>query len=81
MELFIKGILKKIKQMEEENLYILMEIIMKETGLIIRLKELADIHVKLGGIIKEDGRRISLKDLESNNGEMETFIKVNLEMG
>lgn len=80
MVLFIKEILEMTKQMEEENLCILMEITMKEIGLIIRLKGLVDIPEKQEDIFREAGKKISLKDMEFNNGEMGIFIKDSLEM-
>lgn len=80
MEPLIKVNLKMIKQTVRENLCIRMEIIIKEIGLKIRLKELVDIREKVEDIIKVDGKKINLKDMEFSNGEMEIFIKVNLEM-
>lgn len=71
---------RMIKQMAEENLCIQTGTIIKEIGFKIRLKEWADIQERVEDIIKEVGKKISPKDMEYNNGAMEIFIKVNLEM-
>lgn len=65
--------------MEKENLYILMEIAMKEIGWKIKQMGLVDIRESLEDFMREDGKMTSHKVLELNHGEMATFIKVNLE--
>lgn len=66
--------------MERANLPILMEIDMRDNGLIIRQKVLENIQELLVGIMKEAGKQMSLKDMEYKIGEMAIFIKVNLKM-
>lgn len=66
--------------MERANLPILMEIDMRDNGLIIRQRVLENIQELLVGIMKEAGKQMSLKDMEYKIGEMAIFIKVNLKM-
>lgn len=80
MEPLIKESLRMIKQMVRENLCIRMEIIIKEIGLKIRLKEWGDIRERVEDIMMVAGKKINLKGMECSNGEMEIFIEVNLEM-
>lgn len=76
----MKEVSKTMLQMERANLPILMEIDMRDNGLIIRQRVLENIQELLVGIMKEAGKQMSLKDMEYKIGEMAIFIKVNLKM-
>lgn len=64
--------------MEKVNLYILMEIIMKDSGSKIKPMDMEFIYKKKEENIKETGKTMNLMDSELNNGAMETYIKDNL---
>lgn len=77
MEPSMKANLKKMRQMAKVNLFIPMEIDIKETGLTIRPRVLEGTPEKQVAIMKEAGKKTSPMDMESKNGEMETSIKGN----
>lgn len=76
----MKEVSKTMLQMERGNLPILMEIDMRDNGLIIRQRVLENIQELLVGIMKGAGKEMNLKDMEYKTGETAIFIKASLKM-
>lgn len=80
MEQYMKECGKIIKQMDMENFTILMEINMRDNGIIIKLKVWDDIRGKMVDFIREVGLMINQMAMGIKIGEMEILIKEVLRM-
>lgn len=65
------------KQTDMENYFMLMEISMKESGLMIRQMEKECIPMQMEQSTMETGSTINSMEREWNNGQMELSMKVN----
>ena len=72
------GILRTIQQMGEVNQNIKMEIITKETGKMIKLKEKEHFSMKMGQSTQENGKMINKMEEEQKVGLMAQYIMVNI---
>ena len=74
----MKGNSKQTRPTAKEDLFIQMEIFMKEIGCKIRQRESADTLENQVDSMKEVGKMISQKDSVSSNGVTEILIRENL---